>query len=83
MSAGIATAAGAPGLMFISPMLPGAAGADEDAQRRQQRKDAGVSAILHEAAPVRHWDHDLGPDQPRLLAGHGRRRRAGRRRPAT
>ena len=53
--------------MFISAMLPGAAGLDEDAQRRQRRKDAGVSAILHEAAPVRYWDHDLGPDQPRLL----------------
>jgi len=65
---GIVTARGAPGLMFTSPMLPGAAGLDDDAQRRQRRKDAGVSAILHEAAPVRHWDHDLGPDEPRLLA---------------
>src|SRR5262249_3592261 len=43
-------------------------GRDGDARLRQQRKDAGVSAILHEAAPVRYWDHDLGPDQPRLLA---------------
>ena len=65
---GIAAAARAPGLLFVSPMLPGTADADEDAKRRQQRKDAAVSAILHEAAPVRHWDHDLGPDQPRLLA---------------
>ena len=65
---GIVTARAAPALIFASPMLPGAAGADEDAGRRKQRKDAGVSAILHESAPVRHWDHDLGPDQPRLLA---------------
>jgi dipeptidyl aminopeptidase/acylaminoacyl peptidase len=65
---GLVTARGAPGLMFTSPMLPGAADADEDAKRRQQRKDAGVSAILHEAAPVRYWDHDLGPDELRLLA---------------
>ncbi|HYA52648.1 MAG TPA: S9 family peptidase, partial [Streptosporangiaceae bacterium] len=64
----IVTARGAPGLLLTSPLLPGAAGLDEDAQRRQRRKDAGVSAILHEAAAVRHWDHDLGPDQPRLLA---------------
>ena len=28
----------------------------------------GVSAILHEATPVRHWDHDLGPAEPRLFA---------------
>ncbi len=65
---GVVTARGAPGLLLTSPMLPGAAGADEDAGRRKQRKDAGVSAILHETAPVRHWDHDLGPDEPRLLA---------------
>ena len=64
---GIVTARGAPGLVFMAPMLPGAAGADDDAQRRQQRRDAGISAILHEAAPVRYWDHDLGPDQLRLL----------------
>jgi dipeptidyl aminopeptidase/acylaminoacyl peptidase len=31
--------------------------------------DAGVTAILHEEGPVRFWDHDLGPDQVRLLAG--------------
>ena len=65
---GIVTAGEVPGLMFTSPMLPGAAGPDDDARLRRQRKDAGVSAILHEAAPVRYWDHDLGPDQPRLLA---------------
>jgi dipeptidyl aminopeptidase/acylaminoacyl peptidase len=64
---GIVTARAATGLMFTSPMLPGATGADEDARRRQQRKDAGVNAILHEGAPVRHWDHDLGPDQLRLM----------------
>ena len=23
---------------------------------------------MHESAPVRYWDHDLGPDQPRLFA---------------
>jgi len=32
---GIVTARGVPGLMFMSPMLPGAAGTDEDARRRQ------------------------------------------------
>jgi dipeptidyl aminopeptidase/acylaminoacyl peptidase len=45
--------------------LPGVA--EGDAGRRKARKDAGVSAILHELAPVRHWDHDLGPDEPRLF----------------
>ena len=44
---------------------PGPAG---DAELRRERKDAGITAILHESAPVRFWDHDLGPDQPRLFA---------------
>ncbi len=64
---GIVTARRAPALMFMSPMLAEAAGADEDTQRRQRRQDAGVTAILHEAVLVRYWDHDLGPDQLRLL----------------
>ena len=37
-------------------------------RRRAARKDAKVTAILHEGTPVRFWDHDLGPDRPRLLA---------------
>ena len=54
-----------------SPVLPGAGNGDsaaDDARLRQERKDAGITAILHESAPVRFWDHDLGPDQPRLFA---------------
>ncbi|MDG4824684.1 prolyl oligopeptidase family serine peptidase [Asanoa sp. WMMD1127] len=39
-----------------------------DKELRTRRKEAGVSAILHEEYPVRFWDHDLGPDRPRLLA---------------
>ena len=63
----------APLAAFTAPVLPGAAAAD-DAQRRQARTDAGVTAILHETAPVRYWDHDLGPDELRLLVTGGRRR---------
>ena len=48
---------------------PGALGADDDEQRRKARKDAKVTAILHESYPVRWWDDDLGPDEVRLLAG--------------
>ena len=47
---------------------PGTDAAGQDARLRQERKDAGITAILHESAPVRFWDHDLGPDQPRLFA---------------
>ena len=54
------------------PVLARATGngdsAADDTRLRQERKDAGITAILHESAPVRFWDHDLGPDQPRLFA---------------
>jgi dipeptidyl aminopeptidase/acylaminoacyl peptidase len=69
------------GIVVSSPLLPAAGditsgnaapgngdSVGDDARLRQERKDAGVTAILHESAPVRFWDHDLGPDQPRLLA---------------
>lgn len=42
--------------------------AEEDAAKRKQRKEAKVSAILHDGYPVRYWDHDLGAEQPRLFA---------------
>jgi len=48
-------------------VLPASTGTGDDAARRKARADAGVTAILHESAPVRYWDHDLGPDQVRLL----------------
>ncbi|MCU1591446.1 MAG: peptidase [Frankiales bacterium] len=56
-------------VLVSSPTLPGAAGSDEDEERRKARKDKKVSAILHTGYPVRYWDHDLGPDEPRLVTG--------------
>jgi dipeptidyl aminopeptidase/acylaminoacyl peptidase len=50
-------------------VFPGAAGEKDDSARRQARADAGVNAILHEHGLIRYWDHDLGPDSRRLLAG--------------
>ena len=64
--AGMAAAGEARSAIFTSPVLPGASDGAQDAARRKARKDAGVTAILHEAGPVRHWDHDLGPDSLRL-----------------
>ncbi|MGH3275575.1 MAG: S9 family peptidase, partial [Streptosporangiaceae bacterium] len=49
--------------------LAGAADTADDTSRRKARADAGTSAILHEGGPLRYWDHDLGPDSLRLLAG--------------
>ena len=63
---GVYTARESARAFATAALLPGAAGGDD--KRRKARKDAGVSAILHESAPVRHWDHDLGPDELRLFA---------------
>jgi dipeptidyl aminopeptidase/acylaminoacyl peptidase len=52
-------------LSVAAPVLPGAADLPADSDLRKARKDAKVRAILHTSFPVRHWDHDLGPDQPR------------------
>jgi len=62
-------------IVLASPVLP-AAGQEspgentsaDDARLRKERGDAGVTAILHESAPIRYWDHDLGPDQVRLFS---------------
>ena len=41
---------------------------EEDERRRKARKDAGVTAILHETHPIRDWDHDIGPTETHVLA---------------
>jgi len=59
-------------IVLASPVMPAAAAdpetAADDGRLRKERADAGVTAILHESAPVRYWDHDLGPDQIRLFS---------------
>jgi len=67
---GIAVAREDGTVVVASPTLPAAVGAGDDEQRRKHRTDRKVSAILHEGYPIRFWDHDLGPEQVRLLAGH-------------
>ncbi|HEY2575321.1 MAG TPA: S9 family peptidase [Streptosporangiaceae bacterium] len=52
-------------IVVTADTLPG--DANGDAERRKRRDDAGVTAILHDSYPVRLWDHQLGPDQPRLF----------------
>ncbi|GLW20515.1 peptidase S9 [Microbispora amethystogenes] len=58
-------------VVYASEVLPGDAATEEE--RRKGREDDGVSAILHEGYPIRFWDHDLGPAQPRLFAGRAAR----------
>ncbi|MGY1711219.1 S9 family peptidase [Geodermatophilus sp. SYSU D00758] len=64
---GFAVAAGSGDVVLLAEAMPGAADPEEDAARRKARKDAGVTAVLHEAYPVRHWDADLGPATPHLF----------------
>lgn len=68
---GVHTARGADVVVVGAPMLPSAADPERDGQLRALRKDNKVSAILHTGYPVRHWDHDLGPEQPHLLVLDG------------
>jgi dipeptidyl aminopeptidase/acylaminoacyl peptidase len=63
----LTAAACAPLAAFTAPLRPGADSAGDDATWRKARADAGVTAILHESPLVRYWDHDLGPDELRLL----------------
>jgi dipeptidyl aminopeptidase/acylaminoacyl peptidase len=66
---GVAAATGADTMVVTSATLPGAVTGEDDEERRKARKDKEVSAILHSGYPIRFWDHDLGPDESRLLAG--------------
>jgi dipeptidyl aminopeptidase/acylaminoacyl peptidase len=65
---GLTVARDAGTVLFGSALLPSAADRDEDAELRKARKDAAVTAILHERYPVRYWDHDIGPAGTRLFA---------------
>ncbi|AEV86599.1 peptidase S9 [Actinoplanes sp. SE50] len=49
-------------------VLTSAADLDADRKLREGRRDAGVSAILYEEYPIRHWDHFIGADRTRLIA---------------
>lgn len=57
------------GALFLSAaVLAGSTGEADDEERRKSRKENKVAAILHTGYPVRYWDADLGPAQPRLFA---------------
>jgi dipeptidyl aminopeptidase/acylaminoacyl peptidase len=61
---GFAVASTSGDVVVSSSTMRGGSEPEADEERRKKRKDAGVSAILHEAYPVRYWDHDLGPAVP-------------------
>ncbi|WP_046471208.1 S9 family peptidase [Allosalinactinospora lopnorensis] len=55
-------------VVYSAETHPGSIDADADERARKDRKEAGVTAILHEGFPVRFWDSDIGPAHPRLYA---------------
>ncbi|MFE6968563.1 prolyl oligopeptidase family serine peptidase [Isoptericola sp. NPDC057653] len=67
---GVLAARAADVVSVSAPVLPRAAGLTEDEELRKQRTDRKISAILHSGYPVRHWDHDLGPDEDRRFVAH-------------
>ena len=62
----LVTARTAPRLVLGLPVVAGAADLAEDAAKRRHRRKHKITALLHEQAAVRYWDHDLGPDLPQL-----------------
>jgi dipeptidyl aminopeptidase/acylaminoacyl peptidase len=55
-------------VIVSADLLPSAFDLEGDAAGKAKRAEAKVAAILHESYPVRYWDHDLGPEEPHLLA---------------
>lgn len=53
-------------ILVTASIFEGTQTLEQDADLRKSRKEKKVSAILHSSYPVRFWDHDLGPEQPRL-----------------
>jgi dipeptidyl aminopeptidase/acylaminoacyl peptidase len=64
----VLTARNTDATFVVAEVLAGSTDEDDDAERRKARKDNKVSAILHSEYPVRYWDADLGPGQPRIFA---------------
>ncbi|KRF09116.1 peptidase S9 [Arthrobacter sp. Soil782] len=63
----VLAAAEADAVVVVAEVLAGSTDEADDEERRKARKDAGVAAILHTGYPVRHWDADLGPAEPRYF----------------
>jgi len=70
---GVRTARATEVTVVAAKLLRSADDIDDDKRLRKLRKDNKVSAVLHSAYPVRHWDHDVGPDHPHLIDAAGPR----------
>ncbi|MCW2818793.1 MAG: peptidase prolyl oligopeptidase active site domain protein [Marmoricola sp.] len=56
-------------VVVVAKTFPSTTDEEGEQDLREARRKGKVAAILHEGAPVRFWDHDLGPDRPRLFVG--------------
>lgn len=65
----VRAASAQPRVLLRTTLIGGAESQAHDRAIRQDRKDRKVTAILHRGYPVRHWDRDLGPEQPHLYVG--------------
>ncbi|MGO1562661.1 prolyl oligopeptidase family protein [imported], putative [Actinomycetales bacterium JB111] len=63
---GVIAARDAETIIVRASVLPGSTSLTSDRDRRKERTDKKVAAILHDSYPVRFWDHDLGPAAPHL-----------------
>lgn len=66
---GPVAARAADAFVLTTDRIYGVASAEEDERRRGERKERRIGAMLHEGFPIRYWDHELGPDFPRLVVG--------------
>jgi dipeptidyl aminopeptidase/acylaminoacyl peptidase len=64
--AGVQVARDAGTVVYATGVHPGAETLEDDGRKAKAAKDAGVAAQLIEYYPIRHWDHWLGPREPRL-----------------
>ncbi len=68
----VLTSSEAESAIVVADVLAGSADEGDDGARRTLRKEAKVGAILHSGYPVRYWDADLGPAEPRYFALEGK-----------
>ncbi len=64
---GVHVARGTGEILVTANAFEGTTTAEQDGEKRKERKERKVAAILHDGYPVRFWDDDLGPEQPRLF----------------
>ena len=54
-------------IVFSGRTMRGTLTAEEDVEARRMRSQNAITAVLHESYPIRSWDQDLGPEEPRLF----------------